>query len=102
MRSFLDKVPEKKPFFLWVNYSNPHRPFTVPDEFLPDPERLMLPPDVPDAEKLRQDLAAYYAEIRQLDKRIQLIIRELKNRGKMENTLNILMTTKGATLLRIN
>ncbi|HEY9562041.1 MAG TPA: sulfatase, partial [Anseongella sp.] len=100
MRSFLDKVPEKKPFFLWVNYSNPHRPFTAPDEFLPDPESLMLPPDVPDTEKLRQDLAAYYAEIRQLDKRIGLILRELKTRGQMENTLIIFMGDNGAALLR--
>src|SRR3546814_8148525 len=100
MRWFLDKVPEKKPFFRWVNYSNPHRPFTAPDEFLPDPESLMLPPDVPDTENLRQDLAAYYAEIRKLDKRIGLILGELKTRGQMENTLIIFMDDNGAALLR--
>src|SRR3546814_17460620 len=44
MRSFLDKVPEKKPLFLWVNYSKHHPPFTSPAEILPDPETFMIPP----------------------------------------------------------
>lgn len=100
MQSFLDEVPEGKPFFLWVNYSNPHRPFTAPEEFLPDPGSLVLPPDFPDTENLRRDLAAYYGEIGQLDKRVGLILRELEDRKLMDNTLIIFMGDNGAALLR--
>lgn len=100
MQSFLDSVPEGNPFFLWVNYSHPHRPLTAPAEFLPNPESLALPPDYPDTENVRKDLAAYYGEIQQLDEQVGLILNELKNRALLENTLIIFMGDNGAALLR--
>ncbi|MFB2120661.1 sulfatase [Parapedobacter sp. 2B3] len=100
MRSFLESVPDSKPFFLWVNYSNPHRPYTAPAEFLPAPGSLVLPPDYPDTENLRKDLAAYYGEIQQLDEQVGLLLNELRDRGLMENTLIIFMGDNGAALLR--
>lgn len=100
MQAFLDKVPDGKPFFLWINYSDPHRPYTAPAEFLPEPDSLVLPPGYPDTENVRKDLAAYYGEIRQLDEQVGLILNELQDRGLMENTLVIFMGDNGAALLR--
>jgi len=100
MQGFLDEVPTGKPFFLWVNYSNPHRPYTAPAEFLPEPGSLVLPPGYPDTENVRKDLAAYYGEIQQLDEQVGLILDELQDRGLLENTLVIFMGDNGAALLR--
>ncbi|MFS8616189.1 MAG: sulfatase [Solitalea sp.] len=100
MNYFLDQVPKGRPFFLWMNYSNPHRPFTAPAGFQPDPAHLVLPPDYPDTKKLRNDLAAYYAEVQQLDEWVGQVLEELKQRGLLENTLLIFMGDNGAALLR--
>lgn len=100
MRAFLDKVPAGKPFFLWINFSNPHRPYTAPAEFLPKPDGLVLSPGYPDTQNARNDLAAYYGEIQQLDEQVGLILNELQDRQLLENTLVIFMGDNGAALLR--
>lgn len=96
---FLDQVPEGKPFFLWTNYSDPHRIFDA-SEFEPDPKTITVPEGMPDTKLLREDLAAHLGEINRLDSRIGQVIAELKKRGLYENTLIIFMGDNGAALLR--
>ncbi|MCG8310906.1 MAG: sulfatase [Cytophagales bacterium] len=96
---FLDLVPDGKPFFMWANYSDPHRAFTA-KEYEPDPQKITVPEGMPDTKLLREDLAAHFGEINRLDARIGRVFEELKRRNLYENTLIIFMGDNGAALLR--
>lgn len=96
---FLDQVPANKPYSLWVNYSDPHRPFNA-KEYEPDPEKLHIPDLMPDTKFLREDLAGYLGEIQRLDVRVGLLLAELEKRGQMENTLIVFIGDNGGALLR--
>ncbi len=98
-RTFLDQVPEEKPFFMWMNYSDPHRPFTA-DAYAPEAKKISVPPDMPDTDLLREDLAAHLGEVMHLDELIGQVMEDLKNKGLDENTLVIFMGDNGAALLR--
>ena len=98
-REFLDQAPKEKPFFMWMNFSDPHRPFTA-KTFDPDPKNLKVPEGMPDTDEVRKDLAQHYGEIRRLDGRVGEVLQELKMRGVAENTIVIFMGDNGAALLR--
>ncbi len=99
VREFLDKVPEKSPFSLWVNYSDPHRIFNA-NEYEPDPEKIHIPDLMPDTKLLREDLAGYLGEIQRLDHNIGILLAELEKRGMLNNTLIVFMGDNGGALLR--
>ena len=98
-QEFLGKVPEGKPFFMWMNFSDPHRPFTA-DAFEPDPESLKVPEGMPDTKEVRKDLAQHYGEIMRLDEHMGEVLRELESRGTLQSTIVIFMGDNGAALLR--
>jgi len=96
---FLDGQPKGKPFFMWMNYSDPHRPFNA-RAFEPDPEKISVPPTMPDTKELRKDLAQHLGEINRLDFYIGQVLDELEKRGMRKNTQIIFMGDNGAALLR--
>lgn len=97
--SFLDKVPQERPFFLQLGLSDPHRPWTASD-FTPDAETLILPADMPDTPAVRADYAAYLGEIQRIDHFMGYIMEVLENRGLSQNTLVVFMGDNGAAVLR--
>ena len=99
VEEFIDMVPKGKPFAMWVNYSNPHRVFTA-KEFEPKPENLNMPYELPDIKSVREDLAAHYGEIQELDMYIGKLWEILEKRGLMDNTIIIFMGDNGSALLR--
>lgn len=99
IKEFLDQVPKGKSFFMWANYSDPHRIFDATD-YEPDPETITLSERFPDTKLVREDLAAHIGEINRLDVRIGQVLDELKKRDLYENTLIIFMGDNGAALLR--
>ena len=98
-QSFLDEVPDGNPFFMWMNFSDPHRRFTA-DAYEPNPAHLRLPGGMPDTEEVRRDLAQHYGEIMRLDEHVGEVLDELKRHGQAENTIVIFMGDNGAALLR--
>jgi len=96
---FLNRVPGKKPFYMWAGFHDPHRSFDAYD-FEPNPDNLTVPEGMPDTKLLRKDLAAHYGEIQRLDLRIGKLIDVLRKSGKYDNTLIIFMGDNGAALLR--
>ncbi len=98
-QGFLDQVPEGRPFFMWMNYSDPHRPFTA-DEFRPNPSEITIPHSMPDLQEVREDLADHLAEINRLDYNVGKVFAELEDRGLTENTMVIFIGDNGAALLR--
>ena len=98
-QEFLNQAPEKQPFFMWMNFSDPHRKFTA-DAYEPDPMKLTVPNGMPDTEEVRKDLAQHYGEIMRLDMHVGEVLNELKQRGIADNTIVIFMGDNGAALLR--
>jgi N-sulfoglucosamine sulfohydrolase len=93
---FLDQVPAAKPFFLWVNFNDPHHPWDAPR--LHDPATLPLPPDWPDLPGLRNDFAIYLDEIARMDGEFQWVLDELDKRHLSENTIVIFVGDNGVAL----
>jgi len=95
----IDSVPEGKPWFLYFGFQQPHRRWGKNHEGI-DPAKFVLPPDWPDLPEVRLDYARYLAELRDLDRGVGLILNELKERQKDQNTIVIFMGDNGEALLR--
>lgn len=99
LASFLDKRPSGAPFFLQFNFSDPHRPWTA-KEFEPNPDSVILPPDMPNRPSVRQDFAQYVGEIERMDGLIGEIIDLLDTKAELHNTLIVFVGDNGAAILR--
>ena len=91
---FLDQKPAAKPFFLWVNFSDPHHPWDAKSDE-PDPATLKLPAHWPDSPGMRQQLAAYCGEVNRLDHQVQQVLDVLVQRGLAESTLIVFAGDNG-------
>jgi arylsulfatase A-like enzyme len=98
MKEFFDRKPPGRPFFLWVNLSDPHHPWNAPAEFRPSPAGLRLPAHWPDLPGLREQVADYCAEVNRLDQSIRGALDELESRGWATNTLVVFAGDNGAAL----
>jgi len=94
-----------EPFFLSVNYPDPHRPFIKQIEGLP--ENPLTGSDVKpltyfglDTPQLRSDTADYYNCMCRLDSMIGDLLDVLARTGKSKNTLVVYIGDHGADLLR--
>ncbi len=96
---FLNQNNGNKPFFLWANYSDPHRIYNAKD-YEPDPQSIHVPDLMPDTKLLREDLAGYLGEIQRLDHNIGILLNELEKRNLLDNTLILFMGDNGGALLR--
>ncbi len=94
MAMFFDQRPKEKPFFLWVNFSDPHHPWDT-GEHPPDPKALSVPGFLPDLPGVRSDLSRYEGEIEHADKDFQTVLDIVKNRAGLENTLVLFMGDNG-------
>ena len=83
---FLDRRPAGKPFFLWVNFSDPHHPWDT-GRTPPDPAKIAVPGSLPDLPEVRQDLARHLGEIEHMDGDFQRVLDLLRERGALDNTL---------------
>lgn len=99
MQNFLQQRPKDKPFFMWLNFSNPHRPLTRFKD-RPNPAKLTLPPDFPDTKLVREDLADFYGEVQDLDQSIGAVIAELEVKKLLDNTIIVFMGDNGSALFR--
>lgn len=97
---FLDAAGEQ-PFFLWVAFDDPHRPYqdgTLPEPH--DPAHVEVPPYMADTPETRADLARYYDEIGRMDEAIGRILQVLDERGLDRNTLVVFLSDNGAPFPR--
>lgn len=96
---------DEEPFFLSVNYPDPHRPFVrqvdgLPTKPLAPDEVKSLPYFGFDSPELREQTADYYNCMSRLDSLIGDLLLALKKSGKADNTLVIYLGDHGADLLR--
>jgi arylsulfatase A-like enzyme len=116
---FLERHDSSNPFFLYVSFTAPHDPRSMPEEFLEmyDPQKIPLPknfmPQHPfdngemevrdeqlagfprTAEEVHRHLVEYYAMITHLDAQIGRILEALKRTGQTDNTLIIFTGDNG-------
>ena len=98
-KEFLDLVPGQSPFFIQVNFHDPHRDFTA-YEYEPDPDVINMPKTMPDNKEFRSEQAGFYGEINRLDENVGLVLHELEERNLDKNTLIVFMGDNGSALLR--
>ncbi|RMH56743.1 MAG: heparan N-sulfatase [Bacteroidetes bacterium] len=97
---FLDEAGDR-PFFLWVGFSDPHRPYQEGTLETPhDPADVILPPHLVDAAGTRADRAQYYDEIGRMDGHVGRFLDELEARGLRDNTLVVFLSDNGAPFPR--
>ncbi len=94
MNEFFDQRPKEKPFFLWVNFSDPHHPWNS-GKNPPDPAKLEVPGFLPDLPGVRADLSAYEGEIEHCDGDFQRVLDIVKERAGLDNTLVFFMGDNG-------
>ena len=93
---FFRDRPRDQPFFLWVGFDDPHRPYqsgTVSNPF--DPENVRVPGFLPDTNAVRRDLADYYDEIARMDSDVARILSLLETNGLAKNTLVVFAGDNG-------
>jgi len=95
---FIDKSGDK-PFFFQANISPPHRNFDSHmrkfPEYMPDPEKIIVPDYLPDTPMMREDLSKYYGCVQLADACAGAIIKALKDKGEFNNTLIIFTSDQG-------
>lgn len=97
---FLD-ARKGQPFFLWVGFRDPHRPYSENAIDNPhDPSNVLVPPYLADTPATRRDLANYYDEISRMDSQIGRFVDVLERRDLRENTLIVFLSDNGAPFPR--
>lgn len=91
---FLGKVPRGKPWFFWINYSDPHHVWDK-DAGKVDPAGIQLPPHLPDLPGVREDLARYCGEVERMDSLFAEAMAVLRRHSLDENTLVLFMGDNG-------
>jgi arylsulfatase A-like enzyme len=94
IKTFFDQRPKEKPYFLWVNFSDPHHPWSSGTN-PPDPAKLRVPGFLPDLPGVRSDLSRYMGEIEHADTDFKTVLDIIKERAGLENTLIIFMGDNG-------
>jgi arylsulfatase A-like enzyme len=88
--------PQDKPFFLWLAFSDPHRPYQQGALSPPHrPSDAVVPPYLPDVPEVRGDLAQYYDEIGRLDGVVGEVLAELDRQGLAETTMVLFISDNG-------
>jgi N-sulfoglucosamine sulfohydrolase len=96
-----------RPFFLYVNYFDPHVPFHQQVEGLPEkpmqwenaPALSLIPP-MELTEGIKKQIAGYYNGVARVDIGVGMLIDELKNRDLLDNTLILFVGDHGAPFPR--
>ncbi len=98
LQRFLDQCPHDRPWFFWLNFSDPHHPWTAPANLRPDPGALNVPPYLPDLPAVREELADYCAEVNRLDASVGRALAVLERKGWATNTLVVFAGDNGLAL----
>lgn len=99
---------EDAPFFLYVNYFDPHRPYNAEaNQCKGLPEQPYGPDDVKpfaymglDSDVVRKEVAAYYNCVNRLDVGLGLLFQALEKEGKLDSTLIIFLGDHGVPFTR--
>jgi arylsulfatase A-like enzyme len=101
-KDFFD-IPNDKPFFAMGNFNITHESNIWNRAELPlevDPASINTPPYYPDDPVIRNDMARYYSNIVELDKRVGVFLHKAEQEGFLENTYVFFVGDHGRALPR--
>ena len=90
--TFFRQRPKGRPFFLWIGFHDPHRPY---EGHPPAPPGIQVPAFLPDTPAVRGDLADYQAEIERMDREIAQVLQLLEREGLTRSTLVVFAGDNG-------
>ena len=92
---FLDDNKDN-PFFLWVGFIDPHRPYNRDKcARINDPGEIDVPPFLVDDPATARDMADYYDEISRMDGDVGRMVAGLEKRGLSDNTIIVFLSDNG-------
>ncbi len=98
-QDFLDDNSDDKPWFFWFGSMEPHRAYTYGSGVELGRKSVDMIDEVPpywnDNEKVRNDMLDYAYEIEYFDAQIGKLIKELEERGELDNTIVIITSDNG-------
>ena len=102
------EAEDSVPFFLMINYFDPHRPFTEEDNQIEGiPETVQKPEDIStfpwlgvDTPDVLAEVATYYNCVQRLDIGLGMVLDALEKSGKQNDTLVIFIGDHGAPFTR--
>lgn len=93
--------PADQPFFFWLASSDAHHDFRINDDApVYDLDDVVVPPYLPDTEKVRQEFADYYHEVSRADHFLGELKKELERQGIADNTYVIFCSDNGRPMPR--
>jgi uncharacterized sulfatase len=95
--AFLEDKPDDRPFCFWYGASEPHRSYKkgIGLEQGKKLEDASVPTFLPDTPEIRSDILDYYVEIEWFDMHLGRILKNLEDRGELDNTLVIVTADNG-------
>jgi arylsulfatase A-like enzyme len=90
----------RQPFYLEVNFFEPHRPFNFGGVAPDRSAGVQVPPFLPDNEAAREELAAMQGAIRKVDEAVARILSAVDKAGLAENTLVLFTADHGIAFPR--
>lgn len=95
--AFFKELEEGQPWMYWYSSRDPHRPFREDGwkNLAVEPDKIEVPPYLPDTEDVRKDIADYYNEVQLFDDDVASYIDLAEERGQLENTVIIVCSDNG-------
>ena len=103
------KSEEESPFFIVISFSDPH-PTSIDgagwgvkkkikgyEPVTYDPEKIEVPPFLPDNPEVREGMAGYYQQITRMDFGVGEVLKELEESGHAGDTLVIFISDHGTS-----
>lgn len=96
-------APERMPFFSIFNFTVSHESMVwrnAKEPLTVDPAEVPVPPYLPDTEIVRRDIARVYSNLRIVNQLVEEKMQELREAGKLDNTIVVFYSDNGGPLLR--
>lgn len=102
---FLNIRDNSKPFFFWIGFNEPHRPYefgTGASIGQKKPASIRkVPGYFPDSDTVRNDMLDYGFEIEYMDQQVERILQYLKDAGELDNTIIVFTSDHGMPFPRV-
>lgn len=96
LAGFITRDPSQPWLAVFASH-DPHGPWTRGPKGLYDPAKLTLPPWMHDNAETRKALAAYYAEVTQLDIQVGACLKAVDDAGQRDRTLVLFLSEQGSS-----
>jgi N-sulfoglucosamine sulfohydrolase len=94
---FMTRREPGQPFCFWFGSVDPHRPYEKGSGVRAgkNPEKVRVPPTLPDHPVTRNDILDYFLEIERFDREVGEILAKLEKAGELENTIVVITADNG-------